>query len=549
VSCFRLGVACLICLSACGTSNPPMPHAERDTSPPLAAPLTQPIPATVPKPAPAQAAGAGTEYDGVVIAPDATTTASPVLPATVHIDMHHVLRPLSTDLLGVTLGGRETENILYGAGEALADDARAMLPRLPLHLVRIAQYNNPLGREVGWKQAVGPVAQRPAVRFTSWDKPAANRAGPAEVIAAILAADPQARFVWTVDIENDDPDDAADLAEYLTGGNGNPRGGTDWAALRRADGLANPVPIVLWELGNETDWRKPESRLDANAYVERCRRAITAIRSAQPQAQFAPHVTTAPWASQERYHEDWRNFHRTVLRELGPDIAHLAFHPYYFGFPTSVIEGYMDVIRDDVRTITGSDRITLYVSEHGLWPNAPEGQRWETSWWKTHGLPGCLATSQFLNRAANRTDVGPVTYHSLSCGPWGVVYRGKESGHLWSTGISDLFALYRDHLGDAVLATTLEGEQTDPHREDCSLTVLVSRMPDGVALIATNRSASRRPLRLDGWQMISGSVLRGDSPEARNSEQRQEIHVKPLIPGGPIELPERSVTACILKNR
>lgn len=529
----------ILVLTACATGAPTMQQPERTT------------PAAAPKPAPAsrpQAAGAGTEYDGVKLAPDAAATA-PVLPATLRIDPQHVLRQVSNDLLGVTLGGRETENILFGSGEKLADDAKSLLPRLPLHLVRIAQYNNPRGHEVGWKQAVGPIAKRPVVRFTAWDKPAPNRAGPAEIIAAMRAADAQARFVWTVDIENADADDAADLAEYLTGGDGNPRGGTDWAAIRRADGLADPVPVVLWELGNETDWRKPEDRLDAATYVDRCRRAIAAIRSVQPQARFAPHVTTAPWATQERYHEDWRVHHRTLLRELGPDIAHLAFHPYYFGYPTSVIEGYMDVIRDDVRAITGSDRITLYVSEHGLWPNAAKDQRWETSWWQTHGLPGCLATSQFLNRAANRSDIGPVTYHSLSCGPWGVVYRGKESGQLWTTGIRDLFALYRDHLGDVVLATTLEGEQTDPRREDCSLTVLATRRADGVALIATNRSAARRPLRLDGWQIVSGAVLRGDAADARNSEESQQIHVSPLASTGTLELPERSVTACILKIR
>lgn len=502
--------------------------------------------------------GAGTEYDGVKL-PQAANATAAVMPATVTIDPAVAIKPLSADLLGITLGGRQCDDLFMGGtGTVVTAEMRALLPTLPLHLVRIAQYNNALGHEVAWKQAVGPHDRRPPVRFASWEKLQPNHAGPAELIAAMRAADPRARFVWTVDIENPDPDDAADLAEYLTGdGTANPRGGTDWAALRRADGLVDPAPIVLYELGNETDWRKPEQRLSAETYIAMCRRAIAAIRSVQPGARFAAHTATAPWAWKDRYKEDWRTWHRAILAALAADLDHLVVHPYYFGYPTSVIEGYLDVIRDDVRRIAGDGRITLYVSEHGLWPNAAEGQKWETSWWQTHGLPGCLATAQFLNRIASRPDVGPATYHCLSSGPWGVVYRGAETQRIWTTGINDLFALYARHLGDTAVAATVSGEQTDPAKADCSLTVLASRRPEGLGLIAVNRSAAARPLELriagGAWELVSGGVLTGDAPDARNSEHRQAIRVTPLSARSPLperlDLAERSVTGLILRRR
>lgn len=561
-----LSLAAVLLAAGCTTSPPatqdppraPYTMPVRPAPAEPSAPAKRPEAATQPEPARTSAprrVGAGSEYDGVVLAREAQDAAPAILPATLRIDPAAAVRPLSTDLLGVTLGGRETENVLFGAGDALADDARAMLPRLPLHLVRIAQYNNPHGREVGWKQAVGPVAQRPVVRFTPWDKPAPNRCGPAEIVAAIRAADAQARFVWTVDIENPDPDDAADLAEYLTGTTGNPRGGTDWAAVRRSDGLADPVPVVLWELGNETDWRKPEERLSADAYVERCRRAIAAIRSVAPDARFAPHAATAPWAWQDRFKEDWRTWHRAILAGLAADIDHLVFHPYYFGYPTAVIDRYMDQIREDIRATTGGSRIGLYISEHGLWPNAAEGQPWETSWWKTHGLPGCLATAQFLNRVAARDDIGPVTYHSLSCGPWGAVYRTRDGGRLWSTGIADLFRLYRDHLGTLVLRSGLDGAQCDPAAEDCSLTALASRRDGTVAVLLANRSPSQRRVEVvlasGAWRIASAQRLSGDGPEARNTPDHAAIRIDPVTVAdlSRVDLPARTVTGLILAPR
>ena len=473
------------------------------------------------------------------------------MPASVTIDPAVTIKPLSADLLGITLAGRQCDDLFMGGtGSEVTAEMRALLPTLPLHLVRIAQYSE----GVSWKQAVGPPDRRPPVRFAGWQKPQPNQAGPAELITAMRAAHPQARFVWTIDVESPDPDDAADLAEYLTGdGTTNPRGGTDWAARRRADGLADPAPMVLWELGNETDWRQPEKRLSVEAYIAKCRVAIAAIRSVQPGARFAAHAATAPWAGKNRFHADWRTWHQAVLTALAADLDHLVLHPYYFGYPTSVIEEYLDGIRDDVRRITGDGRITLYISEHGLWPNVAD----KTSWWQTHGLPGCLATGQFLNRVASRPDVGPVTYHCLSSGPWGVIYPGAETGRIWTTGINDLFALYGAHLGDAAVATTLTGEQTDPRNPDCSLTVLASRRPEGLGLIAVNRSAAQRPLALHlaggAWELASGGVLTGDGPDARNTEHRQAIHVVPLTAISPLpallELPPRSVTAVILRRR
>lgn len=364
------------------------------------------------------------------------------------------------------------------------------------------------------------------------------------MVNALQGADPAMRVVWTVDVR---AHDQAELARFLTK---TVESGDPWAAKRAATGRIAPVPVVLWEFGNEVDWVGPKHALSLDDYVAACRKAMTAIRSVVPDAHFAPHLATAPWAWEERFHSDWRTWHRRLLQEFANDIDFLAFHPYYFGYPTSIIEHYMDVVRDDIRSLTGAARIKLYISEHGLWPGAAKGEKWETSWWTTHGIPGCLGTAQFLNRVAARPDVGPVTYHNLSSGPWGMVYRGKKSQSLYTTGIADLFALYGAYLGDQVVDSVMSGAQTDPRADDCSLTCLATHTAAGVDLILVNRlDTTRRALTLNfadaTYDVVSSTTLTAASATARNTESEQQILVTtsttPLAHLTSYDLPPRAV--------
>ncbi len=488
--------------------------------------------------------GAGSEYDGVTLT-DAKAVTIAELPAKLVIDARIRTKPITPDLLGVVISGRECDDLfMHGTGTQVTDEMRAILPRLPFHLVRIVQYHDASLFGADWKSAIGPQDQRPLIHFNSWEKLQPNTAGPIEMVNALQGADPAMRMVWTVDVR---ANDQAELARFLIN---TVESGDPWAAKRVATGRIAPVPVVLWELGNEVDWVGPKHALSLDDYVTACRKAMVAIRSVVPDAHFAPHLATAPWAWEERFHIDWKIWHRRLLQEFGNDIDYLAFHPYYFGYPTSVIESYMDVVRDDIRSLTGSSRIKLYISEHGVWPAAAKGEKWETSWWQTHGIPGCLSTAQFLNRAAARPDVGPVTYHNLSAGPWGMVYRDKESQRLYTTGIADLFALYGAYLGDQVVESNMSGVQTDPRAADCSLTCLTTHTAAGMNLILVNRlDATHRALTLsfaDGsYDVVSSTTLTAANANARNTADEQQIIVTtsttPVVNLTTYDLPPRAV--------
>lgn len=495
--------------------------------------------------------GAGTEYDGITI--DTAPSASAAhLPAALAIDARTLLRPIASDHLGICTSGRECDDHFMGGGTTLTPEIQALLPRLPLHLLRIIPYADGSLHGATWTKGIGPMAERPPMRFNQWEKLAPNTAGPVELVGACEQANPATRLVWVVDVRADDHEA---LARYLTGP---ATGGEVWAGKRAAAGRPAPFPVVLWELGNEVEWVGPKHALSLEDYIARCKVAIAAIRRVQPDARFAPHMATAPWAWEGRFKKDWRSWHRAVLKELHQDIDYLAFHPYYYGYPTSVVESYMDQVQADIRSITGAERIRFYISEHGLWPNAAEGQKWETSWWQTHGIPGCLATAQFLNRMGNRADVGPMTYHNLSAGPWGLLYRGKETGRIWTTGMVDLFALYGRVLGDQVVQATWSGEQTDPRKADCSLTALATRRGDGLGLVLVNRLPKTSRLvsfsfGSETYDLVEATTLTAANPQARNTQHEAQITLTTDTTPRPAittyEVPPLAVVGLRLKRR
>lgn len=86
--------------------------------------------------------GAGSEYDGITLTAEKAVTIAE-LPAQLTIDARICTKPITTDLLGVVISGRECDDLfMHDTGTQVTAEMRALLPRLPFHLVRIVQYND-----------------------------------------------------------------------------------------------------------------------------------------------------------------------------------------------------------------------------------------------------------------------------------------------------------------------------------------------------------------------------------------------------------------------
>lgn len=436
----------------------------------------------------AEAIGAGHEYDNIRLDAAPHSDASE-LPAALRVDPARTVRSYDAAMFGLSYDFTFHDRL--GMAEAVPGEP---LPRLLPDFPRVAKdvplpFNRLWIVRDNWKWSIGPVAERRKHKRVPWEAPTLQIAGPVETVRNILAVDPAAKFNMMVTVKDDEAvAQARQIAEFFTGD-----ASTEWGRKRIEYGLAEPVDVALWELGNETDWSNP--RLPVAEYVRLCKATIAAIRGVDPRAKFAPHAATAPWHETQKAH--WKEWHRTLLKELAPDISCFAFHPYYHGYPISLIEGYMKQISDDIAA-SANPKITIFVSEHGLWPGGEPGE-WKNSWYKTHALVGCLAVSEWFNRMLAHPEVSAMTMHAASSGPWGMFYPDPYGGNVYSTALTDLFKFYKlIPWGGKVVATGLTGEGT-AFDGKLSLSAVAVEGDDGkLRVILTNRlPKTARKISLD----------------------------------------------------
>jgi alpha-L-arabinofuranosidase len=441
----------------------------------------------------------GDEYKGVKL--DKTQHAvQAVLPLTVTVDENKVIKPWSSLMLGYN-------HNWHWANHTITDQKDKKSLKVSAEYLKLVKGAKlPLNRMAGsesqhflWKKTIGPIEKRSPMKLVGWRKIAEiSRAGVVEWIKSVILIDPDAEFVFVFNMDRDSVQNAADLVEFLTGDPAkNPGGGVNWAAKRVEYGLKNPVKVKAWELGNELDWHSTTFPLPS-VYTKKCQEIITAVRKIAPEARFAALAATAPWSRKPARTKKipwkntktpggWKIWHRQVLKDLAKDIDYLAFHPYYHGMRIIALERYMDPISKDIKEITGSNRIKLFISEHAMWPPRLKNKPWGASWYRTHGLIGCLATAEWINRMYSRKDVAIMTYHCFCGGPWGAIYRDKKSQKLYTTGILDMFNLLSSAGGKDIVETTAVGKLADVKRRDLTFTVSAITTQEGLVLILNNR--------------------------------------------------------------
>ncbi|MGH3655030.1 MAG: hypothetical protein ACRDUA_00070 [Micromonosporaceae bacterium] len=126
-----------------------------------------------------------------------------------------------------------------------------------------------------WKKGVGPLDERgcqPDGRPNGGGGSLDSGYGPDEFMtyASEAGADP----VIMTPMVNQTAADAADWVEYMNARVGtNPRGGTAWAELRKANGHPEPYGVKHWEIGNEPDrggqnyWRSTDPATGLRQYA------------------------------------------------------------------------------------------------------------------------------------------------------------------------------------------------------------------------------------------------------------------------------------------
>ncbi len=490
----------------------------------------------------------GGEYDGIRLTAGESTAGAVIL----HLDLEAPRRQVSPQMLGFNWGWVwPNERIIEPKTSRIAAGFKRVVADYPIPLIRLAGTESQYFR---WREAVGPIEQRQAHRINRYDNAFGDRVmlfGVIELLEVLHDSKSHPQLAYVLNFELDDKADHADLAELLVGDDKtNPNGGTNWAAVRVAAGFPEPTDVAVWELGNELDGAfHRESFPTVEHYIAQCRKTIEAVRRVDPDARFAAAASTAPWHPRnQKQNQYWPHWHRRVLEALGDDIDYLTFHPYYHGLKTAEIVAYLDQLRVDIRDITGSDRIRLFLSEHARWPRQrPDGGLRARD---THNLAACLAVAEFLNVSFADPQIAMMAYHNLNGQPWKVLTREKESGAWYANAMGETFRFYHDHLREQLVLHYIEGPGTDTRHNDLNVTALATADNGGLSVILVNRDAKLgRPLRItgvEGYAFGEAAALTGPELDAINTADYRPVVPRSLtLPNHPqtlsLHLPAKTI--------
>lgn len=460
----------------------------------------------------------------VLALPGLAAPAAKELPASMTLEPDKTIRIYDTFLLGVNDSWPDLSGIRAVAGS----------PQLPGPEIA-GRLRSPLLRMNGFDS-----------QYLDWKK-LPGRGLPGR-LAAIRQWNPEAQYIWTVNMARGTPEDARSLAEFLTGDSD-----TLWGRVRIDLGFPEPMPPAIWELGDELDYNYSRFHSGA-AYASECLRYIFAIRSVIPDARFAVHAVTAPWA--DRSKGKLPEFNRTLLDALAEEIDFLSFHPYLRDLPPAVAEPYFENLAREIAA-SRNPEIRLLVTEPALPPQGIAGKSPEHQL-RSVSLAGCLEEAEWFLFLLSRPEVGAATLFQLPPGVRGMTGM-TANGLPFETGLAQLYRfISRIPSGSRMVRSTLSGEAAVFNRSR-TLSAAALKSPDGNKLYVlfdnqspeTDRPVSFRILRDRQW--ILENALRLSAPElaSRNTATERPIVETslPVSPGKPPEqltIPAKSLVLVIL---
>ena len=337
-----------------------------------------------------------------------------------------------------------------------------------------------------WESAIGPLDKRPPGDEgmpSNWT--IAGQVlpyGPVEWVKDFQRMDESCQFIVALNIHYDTPEHLREYVEFLIGDAET----TEWGAVRASLGLPDPVNVLCFELGNETNYQFP----DPQDYIDKVRPVIDTIRAQFPDVKFAMGCYSYP-LEMDIDSMEWRSWNLAVFEAIGRDCEYIQYHPYYDGQVMYHHERYLERIKEDLYSVIGENDVQFVMTEQACWPSSDDGGNFELS--DATALRGCLSTAAFLNRMHNRTDVAAANYFcfygSMPGAAWAVVL--SVDGRLYLTGIAQMYNVYGDALGDKILYSEVASDSKYIIKDSYAnqFTALASQKDDHtLSLILVNKS-------------------------------------------------------------
>lgn len=311
-----------------------------------------------------------------------------------------------------------------------------------------------------WKLTVGPLSERPNMQF-----------GLPEFMKFTEASGAVALLTLAVYWGNEQ--DGADIVEYLNAPNNgnNPNGGTDWAAVRAADGHPAPYGVVYFEYGNEdyhgehkTKDNPNPRKITAEDYAAQYLKYQRAMKRVDPKIQLGGLLQNGLW--------DWN---KTVLQSCGKQMDFAIEHTYIPGYNSdddrvsarlctqaavasdTAIQRIYDRLLAQIREVTGRTDLKLAITEYNGWfvQEKPFPYR--------QCLANALRNAEHLRVMMQpRNHILMANFWQFSNEYWGMV-RGFVTRGETPVPQANFFPyqLYHEHFGDTLVQAEVQCQTWD----------------------------------------------------------------------------------------
>ena len=372
------------------------------------------------------------------------------------------------------------------------------------------------GTLLKWREMLGAFSERKPYEYQITDtltKTLTAKYSFFDCVKFYNALNADTAYTYVVNIA-EDPAEVKKMVECYIGEGDTDGDGTDMTEIRKSEGIEAPINVEVWELGNESD-SEGEGGWTVDNYIAKCKELIPAIRAVDPDAVIAVHEKTSQMGYDSQYEKN-SYWHKQVLSELGNDINYLVMHEYYSSDNMiTCLEKHVQRIENDIKEVTGSDKVKIYMSEHANGKNVYEfgDNAWDSEIrYQVSSLGGVIDDAEAFNRMSNYPLLERAnSFFSINTGAWASTYYDKDNNKTYKTLMYDLLKLYTENGVGDVVKSEFDGYNL---LENGAHSAMAVRNGDELNVFITNRSAAGLDINLqtnEAYYIKSKTVISGDS--------------------------------------
>lgn len=325
-----------------------------------------------------------------------------------------------------------------------------------------------------WKEAIGSVVDRDVnanvARLYNNGISSFGIAEQAKLVQTFEGKEGMINF--TINMVEENPIDAADIAEYCYGdGTVNYNGGVNWANVRKSHGIKDPINVFAWELGNEYDaGSRVHMFINSEMYVRQCKEYIAAIRSVKPDAKIA---ISAPMLS-STYESKASLWTYNALMELAPIIDYVVIHGYVtMGLAYNRDKGML-AMAEELETMSGG-RIKIINTEYAAQGTLSEKEGTDQTAW---GYGACIyfeggrTVADALCRGVINKYIACTNYFAASDGTgYSICYYDTTDNKYKPNASGQALSLFQQYGKGELVEFNLEGFELGKKSDCCAIAV------------------------------------------------------------------------------